>query len=180
MKNTQFIRDIDGQPIFAILPIDTYKSLIKDSSEFEQPPRASLLSADGRYVRLPNAGPDFHLDVLRLVDLLARRGTISLAIAQRAQTLDKFNEDQFRNGLDPLIRRCFLPDGSPYKNTMQASNEVVDALVQTGIFEPAMEKFPAWYRPVKSLKVKKDELLAFIQKFGPLSKQDEIDIGQFI
>lgn len=180
MKNTQFILDADGNPAFAVLPIDAYEALTKNSSDFEQPSRSSLLSADGRYVRLPNAGPDFHLDVLQLADLLQRRGTVSLAIAQRAQSLEKFNDEQFRNGLDPLIRRCFLPEDSPYKNTMQASNEVVDALVQTGIFEPAMIKFPAWYRPVKSIKVKKDELLAFIDKHGPLPKSKEIDIINFI
>jgi hypothetical protein len=180
MKDVQFIRSADGEPIFAVLPIAIYHSLRGDKTGSDLPKTSPLLSADGRYVRLPNAGPNFHLDVLQLVDLFWRRGTTCIAIAQRAQTLDKFDEDQVRNGLDPLIRRLFLPESSPYRNTMQASNEVVDALVETGIFEPTMARFPAWYRPVKSLNINIEALQEFIQKHGPLDPKNQIDIGEVL
>lgn len=180
MKNVQFIHSADGQPLFAVVPMAIYQTLVDNNLSENLPKTASLLSADGRYVRLPNAGPNFHLDVLRLADLFERRGTTCIAIAQRAQTLDKFDEEQARNGLDPLIRRLFLPENSPYRNTMQASNEVVDALVQTGIFEPTMAKFPAWYRPVKSLKINEKELQEFIQKHGPLDCKEQIDTGEIM
>lgn len=177
MKDVQFIRSAAGEPMFAVLPISVYQALISNNATVDLPKTASLLSADGRYVRLPNAGPNFHLDVLQLAELFDRQGIPCIAIAQRAQKLDKFDVEEIRNGLDPLIRSFVLPDDSPYRNTMQASNEVVAALIATGIFEPTMAKFPSWYRPVKSLKINVESLREFIEKHGPLDPKKRLAIG---
>lgn len=160
MKDIQFINSPHGEAQYAVLPIKVYQDLIARSGDSALPSSPSLLSEDKRYIRLPNAGPSMWLDVLRFADLCSRRSLSFIAINQRAQTLDKFDPGQAFT-LDPILRRVFLPDDSPYKNTMQASNEVVDALVETGMFKRSMRPFPAFYRPVKSLDVIETELEAF-------------------
>lgn len=183
MKNIQFLSNENGEPVFAVLPIATYRELvagrhdgaISDRPALPQSP--SLLSADGRYVRLPHGGPNARLDVLRLVDLCARKEISCLAIGKRAQALDLFSREDVRHGLDPLIRSYFLPKDSPYKNTMQAVNDVVDALIETGIFDHAKMRFPHYGRAVNSLKVNPAALKAFLEEHGPLDPKDRVEIG---
>ncbi len=178
MKNIQFLSNENGEPVFAVLPIATYRELIADRDAADQPAAQSpsLLSADGRYVRLPHGGPNARLDVLRLVDLCARQEISCLAIGKRAQALDLFSREEVRHGLDPLIRSFFLPKDSPYRNTMQAVNDVVDALVETGIFDHAKMRFPHYGRAVNSLKVNPVALQAFLEMHGPLNPKDRVEI----
>lgn len=180
MKTIQFLSNENGEPVFAVLPIATYRELVAarhddaigDRPASQQSP--SLLSADGRYVRLPHGGPNARLDVLRLADLCARKEISCLAIGKRAQALNLFSMEEVRHGLDPLIRSFFLPKDSPYRNTMQAVNDVVDALVATGIFDHAKVRFPHYGRAVNSLKVNKVALQAFLEKHGPLDANDRV------
>ena len=178
MKNIQFLSNENGEPVFAVLPIATYRELIAGRDAGDQPTAQSkslsLLSADGRYVRLPHGGPHARLDVLRLADLCARKGISRLAIGKRAQALNLFSREDVRHGLDPLIRSFFLPKDSPYRNTMQAVNDVVDALVETGIFDHAKVQFPHYGRAVNSLEVNKAALQAFLEKHGPLDANDRV------
>ena len=78
----------------------------------------------------------------------------------RAQAYDKFPSNQL-DTLDPLIRREFLPANSPYQNTMQATTEVVDALVESGLFIRTKKHFEGFYRPVKALDVCHEAMNAF-------------------
>lgn len=183
MESVQFITDENKTKIFAVVPIKLYEALVEgreEPFELHHTQKSRLLSADGRYVSFLNAEHNAKFDVLQLADLLKRLGTKNIAIAQRAQTLDKFEHDQILNGLDPMLRMFFLPKESPYRNTMQANNELVEALVATGIFQHTVARFDAWYRPVKSLKINQDALEAFIEKHGPLPKHQQIDVSEFM
>jgi len=151
----QFILDQNQKPLFAVLPFESYKKLIDhQDSASDLPSHPSLLSEDGMRVRLPHGGPGAYIDLVRLVDYCMNASLVSMAINARQQALDKFSIDQIAS-LDPLIRMCFLPKDSPYRNTMQATTEVVDALVETGIFVRSKRSFDApnskYYRPVNAL-----------------------------
>lgn len=181
MNSVQFITDENNNRIFAVVPIKLYETLIEgQDNPVSIQTKSPLLSADGRYVFFLNAETHAKFDVLQLVDLLKRLGAKNIAIAQRAQTLDKFEKNQILNGLDPMLRTFFLPKDSPYRNTMQANNELVDALVETGIFQHTIAKFDAWYRPVKSLKINQQALESFIENHGPLPEHQKIDFSEFI
>lgn len=162
----QFIIGKDGKPQFAVLLYNDYLSLIDASSEVTQVAPPGLISADGTKVTLPNGGPGAYIDLVRLADYFQRRGTISLAVNQRAQSLDKFPDDQ-RDTLEPFIRRHFLPSDSPYRNTMQVTTELVDTLVETGMFKLIKQSFPYFYRPVKALEIVVPALLEFLKEKGP-------------
>lgn len=181
MEKVQFITDENNVNVFAVVPIKLYEALVEGQEiPLDIQTKSRLLSADGRYVSFLNAEPSAKLDVLQLVELLKRLGAKNIAIAQRAQTLEKFEKEQILNGLDPMLRTFFLPKDSPYRNTMQANNELVQALVETGIFQHTTAKFDAWYRPVKSLKINQRALESFIEKHGPLAEHQKIDISEFV
>jgi len=90
-----------------------------------------------------------------------------MAVNQRAQSLDKFPQDQW-DTLDPFVRRHFLLPSSPYRNTMQVTTEVVDALVDTGMFKRIKKKYPYFYRPVNALEVVVPELLKYLEGQDPV------------
>jgi len=159
----QFILDQHESPVFAVLPYAEYMRLIANQNDaHSMAPALSLLSEDGRHIRLPHGGPDAQLDIVELLLVLKARGITDLAINQRAQTLQKFPDDQ-ADTLDPIIRRELLGQDSPYKNTMQAVTEVVDALVETGIFSRAKKSYPCFYRPVNALVVDQEIASRFVQ-----------------
>ncbi|MDD2113824.1 hypothetical protein NP554_18780 [Pseudomonas asiatica] len=162
-SNVQLILDQNEAPIFAVLPYAEYTRLIANQSNPKEALTApSLLSEDRRYIRLPHGGPGAKLDVVELLDWLNARAITDLAINQRAQTLDKFPQDQSMT-LDPIIRRVFLPESSPYKNTMQAVAEVVDALVETGCFKRIKKSYPSFYRAVNALEIDWTEASQFLK-----------------
>ncbi|HWW71745.1 MAG TPA: hypothetical protein VN089_17535, partial [Duganella sp.] len=176
-NNPQFITDKDGKRLFAILPYEYYRSLVDGSPSAAHVQSRSLLSEDRKKIILPNGGPGAYIDLIRLADYFQRRGTCDLGISQddmdmavnqRAQSLDKFPDDQ-RDTLDPFVRRHFLPPSSPYRNTMQVTTEVVDALVDTGMFKRIKKKYPYFYRPVNALEVVVPALLEYLQETGPAS-----------
>ncbi|WP_218276160.1 hypothetical protein, partial [Pseudomonas sp. MPR-R5B] len=150
-KNVQFILNDQEKPVFAVLPYQAYLDLIKDKDIPEELTVASsLISSDGLKIRLPYGGPGAEIDLIRLVDFCRRASIISMSINARQQTLDKFENNQL-GSLEYLLRTQFLPKDSPYKNTMQATSDVVDALEQTGIFRRSKRDFPGYYRPVLAL-----------------------------
>ncbi|WP_460421856.1 hypothetical protein [Pseudomonas sp. ZL2] len=165
MKATvQFILDQNEAPIFAVLPYAEYTRLVENQrTGAEAPLSPSLLSPDGRYIRLPHGGPGAKLDVLAFVKWLEKRSIVNMAINQRAQTLDKFPANQ-SGTLDPVIRSFFLPQNSPYKNTMQATTDVVDALVETGVFTRIKQSYEYFYRPVNAIEVNWKEAIKFMEK----------------
>ncbi|WP_313233999.1 hypothetical protein [Delftia acidovorans] len=173
MTQVQFIEDQHGEPIFAVVPINLYKQMALENPKANLQEK-SLLSSDGRYVKLPHAGKDGKLDVLRLATLLKEACVESLSIGARAMTLDKYPPAE-RNSLDPIIRRLLLPQDSPYKNTMQATTAVVDALVETGLFERATLSYPWYYRPVKSLKINAQATRDFIKRHPNLPADQRVD-----
>lgn len=172
----QFINAPDGTPLFVVLPYEEFKSMEKPATTTEA--SSSLLSPDGLSIRLPNGGPGATLDLVQFVDAWVRRGTVSMVINKRQQTYDKFPPEQLVNSLDPVLRRCFLPKDSPYRDTMQATSEVVDALVETGLFSHSMERWPGFYRPVKCIRINEEKALAFHQKHGKPAVQ--VDIHEFV
>lgn len=152
MKDSvQFILNEQGKPAFAVIPYSSYHELIKDKDIAPEMTVAStLISEDGLRIRLPQGGPGAEIDLIKLVDYCRSSHILSMSINARQQTLDKFDSKQL-GSLDYLLRTQFLPKGSPYRNTMQATTEVVDALVQTGIFLRTKRNFPEYYRPVLAL-----------------------------
>jgi hypothetical protein len=171
--NPQFITDQDGKRLFAVLPYEDYRSLVEASPVATQSPSRSLLSEDRTKIILPNGGQGAYIDLIRLADYFQRRGTCDLGISQqdmavnqRAQSLDKFPRDQW-DTLDPFVRRHFLPPDSPYRNTMQVTTEVVDALVATGMFKRIKKSYPYFYRPVNALEVVAPALLEYLKANGP-------------
>lgn len=129
MKNHQVIYDVNQNPVFVVIPYDDeYKrafgieSLQADmSAAHEIPLRISL----------PNAGAGAAIDLPRFVEYWVRCGIQSLPINKRAKPLRDF-EGRERFSLEALIRTCFITE--PYRNTMQAVNEVTDQLIDTGLF----------------------------------------------
>lgn len=165
-KKHQIISDQEGKPLFALIPYEEYVMLQKNINERRTAPTGStLLSEDGLRISLPHA-PGEHIDLVRLVDYCVRTSQVSMGadddldevrkeygesfpVNMRAQALTNFDARQM-GSLDPLIRAKFLSKNSPYRNTMQATTEVVNALVSTGIFNPTKRKFD-FYRPVNAL-----------------------------
>ncbi|QVW25356.1 hypothetical protein KJF94_07215 [Pseudomonas hormoni] len=153
MSSVQFIHGESGEAVFAVLPIDDYRALIAGGSASESPSRLNpLLNEEQTMIKLPYGGPNAYLSVPELLDYLRKHEIQHLAVNQRAQTLDKFPDNQLMT-LDPIIRREFLGD-LRYKNTMQATNEVVDALVATGKFRRCKQRYEGIFsRPVNALEV---------------------------
>jgi hypothetical protein len=170
--SAQIIYGADEQPLFAVLPYEAYVSLqrqVGSAVAFEEGAQ--------RFVRLPHAGPKGRLDVLRLVEFLTRANILEIAVNKRAQIYEKFPQDQ-QMTLDPLIRREFLGLKSPYVNTMQAINEVIDSLVQTGLFERSKMKHPAFFRAVNSVKLNVEKVAEFLGRFPPLAQEEKIQLAQ--
>lgn len=150
-NNVQFLHNQFGEAIFAILPIETYKALLLGSSQetAEQVKTSPLLFGEGDNlsVRLPYGGPDAAVKIKDIISKFKNLGVNEMAVNARAQSLDKFSEDQ-QHTLDPVLRRM-LPHS--YQNTMQATKDVVDALVASGYFKLDRRKFPYSDRAVKSI-----------------------------
>ncbi|EJN17246.1 hypothetical protein PMI36_05580 [Pseudomonas sp. GM79] len=129
MQNHQVIYDANKKPLFVVIPYDDeYKrafgiepSLAAMSSDYEIP----------LTITLPNAGAGATIDLPRFVEYWVRCGIQSLPINKRAKPLREF-EGRERFSLEALIRTCFITE--PYRNTMQAVNEVTDQLINTGLF----------------------------------------------
>lgn len=164
MSNLQYINDDNGKPLFVVLPINVYRNLI-DLAGVDDIPDSSLLSSDGTRIELPHGGPGAYIDLIQFADFIDRCGVIDMAINQRAQAYDKFPYDQL-NSLDPLIRRAFLPETSPYRNTMQATTAVVDALVESGLFKRTKRSYDHYYRPVNAIETNKESLIKFFETKG--------------
>ncbi|XEG73997.1 hypothetical protein QA447_07140 [Pseudomonas sp. abacavir_1] len=163
----QVIYDMNNKPAFAVLPYPEYEKIMTLLAEkLDQP--SPLLSEDGLFIRLPHGGPDACIDLIVLANYCYERSLIAIAIGARQQRLSKFDANQV-GALDPLIRMCFLRPDSPYRNTMQATTEVVDALVETGLFKRTKRDFnnakegQQFYRPVLALDVNEDAVKAFVK-----------------
>ncbi|NNN23389.1 hypothetical protein [Pseudomonas nitroreducens] len=170
----QYIHDADGTPMFAVLPIDQYRQLLNGQGAI--PASATLLSADGRYVSLPHGGSDAKLDVVLLIEFWLtgiRDGDLDehMAINSRAQVFDRFPAAQQTCTLDPLVRDRFLQSPS-YRNTMQVTTEVVDALVATGVFSRCSKLYPdlSFTRSVKALEIDQTKAKAFLEQHAPAKR----------
>lgn len=152
MKNVQFIHNEAGEAEYAVMPIRDYRKLVSATEAGFEDEAHRLLTEDKKAVRLPYAGPGTVLDIEDLISYLTKHGINDLAINQRAQTLDKFPKEQAMT-LDPIIRREFLVPGSPYANTMQASIDVVDALVSTGRFRRTKKRYSFFNRAVNAIEL---------------------------
>jgi hypothetical protein len=129
MQNHQVIYDANKKPLFVVIPYDDeYKRA------FGIEPSLNTLSATHGIpltITLPNAGAGATIDLPRFVEYWVRCGIQSLPINKRAKPLREF-EGRERFSLEALIRTCFINE--PYRNTMQAVNEVTDQLISTGLF----------------------------------------------
>ncbi|WP_176050836.1 hypothetical protein [Burkholderia sp. BCC1644] len=178
----QFIHDADGKPVYAVIPIDEY-SKMKDAYVTGESPstQESLLSADLLYITLPHGGPDARIDMRQFVEAWLSRGTsfvaLPMPVNKRRQVYSKFIGNGL-NTLDPILRRCFLPDRSPYANTMQATNAVVDALEQTGVFTRTVEGYDGFYRPVQCIRINEEKAREFLQVHG--QPKERLDPSLFI
>lgn len=134
-----------------------------DHVEVEAGPSPSLLSEDGRYVRLPYGGPDARIDLERLIWILVRRGNLTVPIAKKHTGLSGLTE-AYASGLDAILRREFLPANSPYRNTSQATIAVVDALVESGLFYREIHRLKGFYRPVQCLTINRERVVGFVKE----------------
>lgn len=150
MKSVQFIHNENGEVEYAVMPIAHYRALISDGPNSEAP--HPLVTKDKTAIKLPYGGPGTCLDIEELVQYLKTNGIKDLAVNQRAQVLSAYPKEQEMT-LDPIIRREFLVPDSPYRNTMQASGEVVDALVSTGRFRRAKKRYDFFNRAVNALEL---------------------------
>lgn len=164
----QFIYGDQKDPLFAVLPYAAYTKLISPfKEETAAPVNTSLLSTDKLNIRLPHGG-GASIDVVQLVDYCQQTSLVSMAVGARQQRLSKFPHDHIAS-LDPMLRMCFLPVDSPYRNTMQATNDVVEALVQTGVFKLTKRDFnnakegQSFYRPVQALDFLEDSAKEFMK-----------------
>ena len=170
--SAQIIYGEDEQPLFAVLPYEAYVSLQ------HQVGSAVAFEDDGqRFVSVPHGGPKARLDVVRLVEFLAREKILEIPVNQRAQAYAKFPQDQ-QMTLDPLIRRDFLGLKSPYVNTMQATNELIDSLVRTGLFERSKMKHKAFFRAVNSVRLTLEKVPGFLERFPPLAEKEKIHLAE--
>ncbi len=159
MIKPQFIYDENNLPLFAVIHYQEYQLLISqiDNAEVE------IANIVHRYIPLPYGGPGAQLDILKLIEFFNREDTLEIPINIRAQRYDQFPENQ-RNTLDPFIRREILGLDSPYKNTMQATKELIADLISTGLFEHCKTKHPAFQRSVSALRIKNTEANEFMKK----------------
>ncbi|MGZ9568792.1 hypothetical protein ACVTTK_05435 [Alcaligenes nematophilus] len=163
--STQFINDAMNNPLFAIIPIDLYRQLQQQGADLDPAPRPSLLSEDGRFVTLPYGGPDARIDVALFICLWHRQGLWQMPINKRAHKYSDFPENRTMT-LDPVIRRVFLNPGSAYVNTMQASDDVVEALVETGAFKRVKVANPSFSRPVDGIEIIASGADKFLEQHG--------------
>lgn len=175
----QYINGADGKPAFVVIPYAEFSHGDSPAEcEASTSHSHSLLSANGLFIRLPHGGPDAQIDLLQFIDAWMRRGTLSmLAVNKRYQAYEKF-EGEALNGLDAILRRCFLPKDSPYHNTMQASTAVVDAFVETGVFSRNLESMPGYYRPVQCIRINVEMAEHFLEKHG--KPNNSLDIHRFL
>lgn len=150
MKSVQFIHNENGEAEYAVMPIAYYRSLTSQGSDSDT--AHPLLTQDKKAVKLPYGGPGTCLVIDDLVDYLKKHGIKDLAINQRAQVLGAYPKEQEMT-LDPIIRREFLMQDSSYRNTMQATGEVVDALVSTGRFRRTKKRYDFFNRAVNALEL---------------------------
>jgi hypothetical protein len=158
--STQYINDEGGTPIFAIVPMARYMELLKanKADDATEASSASLFNADEWVVKLPHAGVFGFLDVRALITWM--RNTFpdhTVAINNRAQSLSAFPDEQYET-LDPWIRRNLSEPAQKYLNTMQATNAVVDALVETGIFKRVKMSVSWSPRKINGLRLDVDKL----------------------
>lgn len=187
MPPIQYANASDGTRTHVIIPVDEFeRDYMRVGTTNAAPPSdsvsESLLSADKLFIKLPHGGPDAKIDVHAFAYAFCRRGTTDsvlpvvpvVPIAKKTQKLADFeakrdNENKIVgpiNGLDAMLRRCCLPEGSPYRDTMQATTAVVDALVETGLFKRTIQTMPGFYRPVQCLSVVEDKIVAFVKEHG--------------
>ncbi len=181
MPPIQYINDSQGRSTLIVMPRIEFERdyvLRVDSTNMAAIPE-SLLSADGRTITLPHGGLGAKIDVHALAHAFCRRGTVLtvLPIAKKQQKLADFGSgpDGPINGLDAMLRRCCLPKESPYRDTMQATTAVVDALVETGLFERAVRSLPGFYRPVQCLVVNEEKMITFVNELGDPAPENRID-----
>ncbi|MCO7610567.1 hypothetical protein GWQ44_09330 [Pseudomonas sp. 3MA1] len=140
MNSVQFIHGENGEAIFAVMPIAVYRDLVAGRSALEPAAQTHpLVNEDQTMIKLPYGGLNAYLHVPDLVNYLQKHGIKHLAINQRAQVYTAYPENQLMT-LDPIIRREFIDD-LRYKNTMQATTEVIDALVSTGKFRRCKQRY---------------------------------------
>lgn len=161
MKSEQFLVDSRGRKTHVVLTIEDYDSLLKLAGGNETKVINPL-------IKLPHAGSEDFLDTRILFSFIERNNIKDLAVNKRAQKLEDFVDIQ-KQTLDPLIRVLCLSPDSPYRNTMQATTEVVDALVDTGVLERKKIKYDFFSRAVNSLVVNQENLKNYLDKFGRTS-----------
>jgi hypothetical protein len=61
---------------------------------------------------------------------------------------------------------------------MQATNELVDSLVRTGLFERSKMKHKAFFRAVNSLKLNLEKVPEFLKRFPPLTEEEKIHVTE--
>ena len=152
MKPVQFIHNEAGEVEYAVMPIAHYRALMAENFDPSAVTPHPLLTQDQTAIKLPYGGPGTCLIVEDLIQYLKKHHITHLAINQRAQTLDKYPKEQEMT-LDPIIRREFLMGDSSYRNTMQASGEVVDALVSTGRFRRTKKRYDYFNRAVNAIEL---------------------------
>lgn len=101
-------------------------------------------SRSSTWIALPYGGPEAGFYAERLVDALKERGTTEIVIGAVAAPIDKIKPDS----LDYLLRTRYAKSTS----TMQAVTGVIDALVETKLFERVDVPGTNSSRPLKGIR----------------------------
>jgi len=160
MKNHQVIYDVNQNPVFVVVPYnDEYKRAFGIESQHSDMRTTHEIPL---VITLPNAGAGAVIDLPRFVEYWVRCGIQSLPVNKRAKPLRDFKGRE-RFSLEALIRTCFITE--PYRNTMQAVNEVTDQLIGTGLFREVRFN-QAQLRPDQNLDREQAILQAEIQPYS--------------
>lgn len=168
-NDISFIVDAQGSKQSVVISMELYSQLLPTIRGLKQRERqndggsiSSLIVDKGTAILLPYGGGE-KLSLVKLVDYLLDKKLTSLAINNRAQHLHDYDKKYLETTLDPIVRGVFLSKEA-YKNTMQVTTAVVDALEDTGLFIRERKLYDNFTRTVNGVRLDVEKCKAFLAK----------------
>jgi hypothetical protein len=162
-----FIVDAQGNKQSVVISMELYSQILPTIRELKQRERqndcgstSSLIVDNGTAILLPYGGGE-KLSLVELVDYLLCNNLTSLAINNRAQHLRDYPSKHLKTTLDPIVRGVFLRKEA-YRNTMQVTTAVVDALEDTGLFIRERKAYDNFTRTVNGVRLDIEKCKAFL------------------
>lgn len=149
-----FLKDNLGQVTHVVMTKERYEALT-----------GSTTVDDVEGINLPYA-KNYKIPLTKIIEYFISNNIEVMPINNKACVLSEFKAEHLKTTLDPVIRLYMLEADSPYRNTMQAVNEVVEQLVNTKIFEliQVEGKDFGFKRRVKALKIDKDKARQYLSE----------------